>query len=90
MIHLNVESKDNFEIVKCEPQFFKSYKVISKFYYITNYPTFQAITIKMAKFQHKTILKRSKLQFTFFSSRLKVSGKGLKLKVVGICILFYL
>ena len=37
--------------------FFNSYKIIDKFYYITNY--FQAIKIKMAGFQHKTFLKGS-------------------------------
>ena len=33
--------------------------------------TFQAIKIKLARFQPKTFLKRLQLQFTFFSSRFK-------------------
>ena len=37
IIHLNVESKDNFGMVNCERQFFKSHNVIGKFYHFTNY-----------------------------------------------------
>ena len=56
-------------MVNYKRQFFFN-SITSEANFIVLQITFQAIKIKMARFQHKTFLKRSQLQFTF-SSRFK-------------------
>ena len=55
-------------MVDCEQQFFYN-PIISQENFIVLQIAFQAIETKIAKFQHKTFFKSSKLRFTFFSSR---------------------